>query len=232
MNESFRGVKINVVKVSGATITGFGKRESTLNINEIFIDKIKVFKPDYICFALGQVDIELGLYYRSVVKGEKVNIMEFINDLVSKYLFSINNLQKETGFSASNISVKGINYSVLTKSRKKAINYTSRIITENVEDESLANVYKEKLSDVFPSNIERFFMHQEMNKKIELMCKGCFNYFDVNDYFLDKKNIGQYKKEFLPAGRDHHLVDSLYVREVFVESLISSFVENKFDRKI
>jgi hypothetical protein len=51
INESFRGVNIKLVSMTGSTILGFGKRKSTLNSREFFSKELAAFKPDFICFA-------------------------------------------------------------------------------------------------------------------------------------------------------------------------------------
>ena len=72
MLEIIHEIEIKVVSTRGSTILGFGKRNSTLNTRNLFIEHIKEEKPDCVVFALGQVDVELGYYYRNIVKGENI----------------------------------------------------------------------------------------------------------------------------------------------------------------
>lgn len=224
VNESFKGVNIQVVTIPGSTILGFGKRQSTLNSKALFLAKLKAFKPDYICFALGQVDIELGLYYRKIVKGESVDVKEYISNLVEKYLSTINDIQNDCSISDEAICLKGINLSVLTTHRAKAVDYTSRIITENIEDKNLIEEYNKKLKLEYPSNLERYRIHTLFNEVLFSAVRTRYSYFDINDVIADGDNFGSCRKEFIPFSKDHHILDSLFIREISISRLIKSCV--------
>ncbi|WP_428036922.1 hypothetical protein [Amphritea sp.] len=224
LNESFKGVDVKVITIPGSTILGFGKRESTLNSRELFNNELLMFKPDFICFALGQVDIELGLYYRMVVKTESIDIDQYITSLCDAYIDTISIIQNEHQLPNSAIGLKGINLSVLTKSRDKAVNYTNRIITENIQDNKSIQQYKEKLSKLLPSNLERYSIHTRFNKALADKISGTYKYFDINDLIEDRRNVGHCQKIFIPSGHDHHILDSLYIRELSIERLIKSFL--------
>ncbi|WP_165735327.1 hypothetical protein [Pseudoalteromonas sp. C8] len=225
LNESFRGVETKVVKLTAATILGFGRRESTLNSREKFINAYNEFKPDYIVFALGQVDIELGLYYRKVVKNESFELESYLNMLCDTYLSSINELVKSLNFDNSKIILKGINLSVLTKSRLKAINYTSKIITENVNNQAEINQYKNELNTAFPSNYERYKTHIKFNQLLKENKESDQKYFDINKEIEDPTRLGQCKSIFIPAYADHHLLDSLYLRELSIQKMLSCILD-------
>ena len=223
INTSFRGVVSEVVSLSGATIIGFGKRESSLNSRKILIDKVNDFQPDVLCFALGQVDIELGYYYKRVIKEEEITFQDFSKGLIDKYIENTHSLIEELGFESSQVIFKGVNLSVLTNSRRKAINYTSRIITENISvREDILN-FKQKLENIFPSNIERAHYHLSFNNYLNSeACRFNMKYFDINKQVEDKERKGMVSLEFIPSGEDHHLVDSLYIRTLHIESLLHS----------
>ena len=222
INEAFKGVNLESVAVHGSTILGFGKRKSTLNSRNFFVEKLQELSPDYVCFALGQVDIELGLYYRLVVKSEPLIVQEYIENLVDAYIAAVESVQAEYSLPDRAICFKGINLSVLTHHRPKAIAYTSRIITENIEDKGLIKEYTEKLNDVFPSNIERYKNHLHFNELLAKKISGRFSYFDINDELRDPGKFGCCRLEFIPARKDHHIVDSLFVRELSICRLIKA----------
>jgi hypothetical protein len=227
VNRSFSGVDINVATIQGSTILGFGKRNSTLNSREVFERKINNFKPDYVCFALGQVDVELGFYYRLVVKGEVISIDQFFEKLINTYFDTIAEIQKTYQFTDNQICIKGINLPVLVNSRAKAIEYTSKIITENMTDDLQIIEMNKKLSKLLPSSLERSSFHQRFNSKVMGRATGKYSYFDINDVLEDSDNLGYVKKVFIPARKDHHVLDSLFVREVVIEKMIREIIKNQ-----
>jgi len=202
-------------------ISGFGKRKSSLNSREIFVKEVNQFKPNVLCFALGQVDIELGYYYKKVVKGDDIDFNSFALALVDTYIKNTIALINELGIDLHKVIFKGINLSVLTNSRMKAVNYTSRIITENISDRDSILEYKKKLNAAFPSSLERSYYHLKFNKALqEAAIASGMKYFDINSLVEDKDNKGLVDLKYIPAGQDHHLVDSLYIRSLHLKQLL------------
>ena len=118
---------IETAPVIGGTVTGFGRRNSSKNMFEQFKERIIQSNPDYVCFALGQVDIELGYFYRTIVKGEKLDAFEFIDSLTTTYTNAVEKIKQDISCCHFKTIFKGINISVLTESRNKALRYTKRI---------------------------------------------------------------------------------------------------------
>lgn len=222
-----RGLSVNVLSLSGATIGGFGKRESTLNSHKKFNEAFQKFRPDYICFALGQVDIELGLYYKTIVQKESKEHSVFITELASKYIDNIKSSCEEIKFPLEKVVVKGVNLSTLTESRNKAVSYTSRVITENIEDLEEQKTLNQILKKEFPTNSVRNMNHHSFNEQVRkrVVLEG-MRYFDLNSA-LEDRLTGNIRKEFIPAFNDHHLVDSLFIRELHIQRLLDSITRRK-----
>lgn len=214
--------KIDVLKIPGATILGFGRRESTLNSWKILTEKIESYEPDFICFALGQVDIELGYYYKIVIKGEKLDPYEYFNTLAEKYVTYIYDFCEKNKIPHNKIIIKGINISVLTESRQKAVSYTQRIIAENINNKEDFTRYKKILFAKLPSNVTRYDYHQFFNQSIQLFLKTGTRYFDLNDVFSDETRYGHCKREFIPATNDHHIINSVSTRDLHINRLIKA----------
>lgn len=219
-NDLYRGINTDVLSIAGSTIGGFGKRESTLNSNIQLKDRLKN-NYDYIVFSLGQVDLELGLYYRIFIKNEVVDITNFINDLISRYMSAIKNTIEEQQISPDRIVLKGINLSALTLDRSKAIRYTKRIITENISDIEEIKILHQKMVNSFPSGLERNFNHKLFNRLLkEAAQKLGYKYFDVNEEITNKNGLIDYR--YIPVKQDHHLVDSVYIRSLHIDKLLSA----------
>lgn len=220
INSNLQGVETEVVVIHGATVSGFGKRESTLNTTQSFINKVQEYKPEFICFALGQVDIELGYYYKKVVKGEKIDFGDFSSELVDKYINNVIGITNKLGYSEEQIIFKGVNLPVLVNSRNKAIRYTSRIINGGLKHAEAVKL-REKLSLLFPSNLERSAHHIGFNEKLKLKVLGTgMKYFDINSFIEAPDDRSIIDIKYVPAGPDHHLINSLYIRNVHLNQLI------------
>lgn len=222
-----RGLNTRVLSISGATINGFGKRESTLNSKNQFIRLFNEYKPDYICFALGQVDLELGLFYKQVIQRKKINSLDYAKKLACDYIEYIIEICNELEFSLNHIIVKGVNLSTLTESRQKAINYTSKIITENIKNNAEIKEHYQYLEKILPINSVRNMNHTTFNLHVKNLCHNSnIKYFDINNEIIDEFT-GNVKKAFIPAFNDHHLVDSLYIRELHIQKLLQSVTHVK-----
>ena len=214
--------KINIKTISmlGSTIAGFGKRKSTLSVRETFLSQMELEKPDYVVFALGQVDMELGYFYRKVIKNEIVEMDKYIKSVLDVYIQSIVDLKKNKLFNNVEIIIKGINNPCLTHNRDKAINYTNRVIIENGEKEKIPE-YTEMLKKIFPSAHERVKNHSQFNQSVRRACqKEGFTYFDLNDDLCSKKT-GFVLDKFYPANEDHHIVDSFFIRKLHTRKLLN-----------
>lgn len=225
INPVFQGVDIELMMIPGSTIAGFGKRNSTLNSMQRFTERYKKSLPDYVCFAFGQTDIELGIYHKLVVKGEDFLVHEHIEKLVEIYIKSISDICKTLSINKDKVIIKGNNVSVFSNRRVKAINYVSRIISENVADADKKIELKKKLVEKYPSVLERLEYTYRFNNLLrDVGSSYGFKYFDINDEIEDKMRPGHVKLEYIHASPNHHIIDSLFVREFCIRKLINSCI--------
>ncbi len=217
--------QIKVVVLRGSSILGFGKRKSSLNVHDIFLEHVRAENPDYVVLALGQIDVELGYYYRRVVKSEGVLFNEFSSHLVNTYLDKVNTLIEEKILNNVEIVFKGINSTCLTGNRKKAINYTKRIIAENVNSDEEGKTYLNILKETYPPSLERVNNHLRFNKVLREKIGKRYRYFDINCEITDS-DTGFVRNEFLSSKLDHHLLDSIWIRTLCVNKLIKCICSN------
>ncbi|MBQ0784415.1 MAG: hypothetical protein KBT66_09310, partial [Amphritea sp.] len=154
------------------------------------------------------------------VKGDEIDNKPYIDDLCDKYLSTIMEIANDLGIHLSKICIKGINLSVLTKSRNKAITYTTRIITENIKEPTEVARYKDILNKVYPSNLERYSNHIYFNSVVKKLAEGKFSYFDINDLLEDPSVKGEVNPMYIPAKSDHHILDSLFLRKVHLDRIL------------
>lgn len=215
-----RGVTSVAKVISGASVTGVGKLSSTLNVADDIPKWVESFRPDFLVFNLGQVDIELGLPFRKYVKEDGVLPQEHMSRFIQSYLTFLGALD----FPKEKVVIKGINLPVLCYDRPRAIKYINRIVTERFTDspDDLArqeSVLKSLQSD-YPSDIVRTDLAFLYNKMLEAaVTKAGYSYFDINADLVNPET-GLIRTAYVPASFDHHLADSVDTRVLHWKHLL------------
>lgn len=208
-----RGLDVEVNNMPASTIIGLGKKRSKLNVAQKINEKVE---PDsLLVMAFGQVDMELGYYYKKIVKSETITLHDFADSLLDIYEDYIKSVIVRNNC----IAVKGLNLTVL-KYQPFAIQYTQRIISENITDKDEARKLGIKLQEQMESFSERNGATVYFNKQLRALCKkNGWLYFDVND-FLSGFALGKgILDTYIPSVFDHHLIDSLEVRQAHLNEL-------------
>lgn len=201
-----KDLNIDLKKVPASTIVGLGRKRSTLGLRDIIQEKIDNNPGSYAVFCFGQVDLELGYYYRRVIKGEDIAYPDFIFYLTNQYEDFIKS------FDDIKVVVKGLNLTVL-KDPDFAVKYVSRIISENIDDKDEANEAKSKLIDIYDGFSVRNKATLDFNSEMKNICaRNNWKYFDIN-YELSSYKPGKGIDDiYVPSGDDHHLCDSIQTR--------------------
>lgn len=211
-------IQTDVQIFTAATITGFGKRESTLNVSSRLLEKIDHNAPDLLVLNFGQVDIELGIPYRRYVKGDTRDFRTQTKSLIDAYQSFIDKIQLPN----DRIIVKGINLPVLCYDRNKAIKYVQRIVTENIEDPESSRQILNRMRKDFSSDIQRTVDAEAFNQLLNTSLREIgVRSFDINSSLRDE-STSLISTTFIPSRRDHHLADSLAVRRLHWQELLNA----------
>ncbi len=207
---------VEVFKIPASSVIGLGRKRSKLNVAGSIKDKLAC--DGYNVFGFGQVDLELGYYYKKIIKREEVELGRFADYLVEVYAEFIKSLR----LPADLICIKGLNLTVL-KYQPFALAYVKRIILENIDNESeIANADK-FLKANMESFSERNAATLEFNKKLRLKCKEeGWKYFDINEYLSDFTPGKGIADRYIPSGFDHHLVDSIEIRKMHLSEMVKA----------
>ncbi len=211
--------------MQAASVTGFGRRRSALNVNAQARKMINEQRQNcqHLVFALGQVDVELGLYYRWVVKDKMIEPETLFHRITEKY---INNVKAISG--SLRPIIKGINQTVL-KRQPHALGYTSRIILENESDPERVAALKVKLREVYPSYDVRRFINTMFNDILAAAAaKAGIRYFDINSAIVDKET-GEVADVYCPNFNDHHVVNSVAMHNLHIKHLLAAIGRRPFD---
>jgi hypothetical protein len=210
------GIELDLRVVQGATVTGLGRRVSHLRLRQTIDEALAGAPYDAFGLNIGQVDVELGYYYRRVVKAEDISPDAFVAGLAGSLAGFLGELRSRF---AGALFVKGINPPVLCHDRAKAVRYIARIITENVQDPPTRERLRQRLAELLPSDAERVALHAALNTRLREFCRQAdVFYFDIADRVLDADGLP--RPDLIPAGDDHHLVDSLATRLLHWEALL------------
>lgn len=226
-NDSYMKLNIDCNVKHGAAIAGFGKRQSTTNVKNKLLEVLKTNSHDYLLLNFGQVDVELGLFYRKFIKNENISFNMHCQNIIRIYIEFIQSLP----FEKNDILVKGINLPVLCYSKSKWLDYINRIITENIVDPSEVNLISKKMEDFYLCDHSRTNMALLFNETLKSeLSKINVEYGDINEELLDE-STGLISTNFIPCRMDHHLIDSVGVRN-YHWNLLNSFVVKRATTKV
>ena len=199
--------RINGSHIRGAAVSGFRQQKSKLNVKERIIAALADAR--HLILAFGQVDLELGYYFRNAIKGERYSPEAYTDWLIGIYASFVDGLTTER----CELALKGVNLTVLDPA-PFAARYVSKIAREGTKL-SIAEATK-LVRPFILSEADQNSMHLRFNEQMrELAISSGVRYFDLNDGIKDtSQESPRVADEFRPGPFDHHLTDSLPVRRL------------------
>lgn len=202
------GLSISGEAISAASLAGFRPKSSTLGVREKVV--AQVARAPNLVLAFGQVDLELGYYYRMVVKNdssiEPVSYVSWLIDLYRDFIVGID-------FGKTRVALKGVNLTVL-KDPAFNLRYISRIISKGEQSEH----HRAALKACMLTEERQNRMAVDFNRKLlALATELGLAYFDINDLIQDQRSVTPKIAEcHCPAAFDHHLADTLFIRRAHI----------------
>lgn len=204
--------------IGAASIAGFRPRRSTLQTKEII--RAALPEAEYLCLAFGQVDLELGYYYRKVIRQDaaltKEDFVAWLLELYEQFVLSLD-------FDRQAMALKGVNLTVL---REPAfiLRYVSRIVIKDMADPA---PYRAALEALIMTESEQNAMSLACNAGLRKICeRHGMGYFDLNAALADPGDPASAPRLadcHRPAVFDHHLADTLQVRALHIRALLAVF---------
>ena len=206
---------IHELRETGASIKGLVNPDSRLQLRHSinnFIDNNTSFSC---VFFLGQVDIEFGYYYKSIVDNIKYNINDYYNDLIKKYESYLKSLKCNFYILSINpttiIDVTHI-FNVCFRCNNGNIGYYS--------EHNINIVLTDEIKSILDDSYEvRMLNNKLFNTKLEEMClKNGFKYIDFWDFVTENNKV---KGKYMPSTNDHHLniVDDTELLDYILEKI-------------
>lgn len=214
-------VRVSGQSIRAASLAGFRPGSSKLNVK----DEISKALPDAqkMVLAFGQVDLELGFYYRLAIKGEETDPTRYVQWLLSIYRDFLGSLD----FSHCDVALKGVNLTALSP-RGFATRYVSRIVTEGKD-----MTWKEAVPVVRPHILAengQNAMHLAFNAGLQQLAEDVgVRYFDLNEDLAASSHPSlaagpiRLADQFKTGAFDHHVADTVVARRVHYEGLLKAF---------
>jgi hypothetical protein len=180
LERSFPGYYFNIVKVSGATISGLKHPKSKTQAMPIFNSAIAQSKADLCIVLLGEVDTGFVIWYRSQKHG--ISVDETLESTVSNYINFLKNISK--------------------KMSMVCISTPLPTIQDGQDWGEITNLRK----DVTAKLKERTELTLKFNGKMEKLCLDN-GFFFVN---LDSQSLGNngcVRKTLLNKNKNNHHYD-------------------------
>lgn len=191
-------IHLNLHAIIGATITGLPRRDSTLQVGNKIKQEIKKATVDFLVLKFGQIDVELGYYYKKLVKRKDLEINQYIEGVISDYSIFLNSLLT---FFNGKILVFGINLPS-TINNEQAMKYQKQNFIAEIKGPDRERFLKQ-LKETYPNIKERTKLHLRFNNLLKDFCeRTSLDYIDVVSPFLDKKSL--IIKEEFSVETDHH----------------------------
>jgi len=202
VNPSYN-IFIEKLEFPGASIKGLLKENSTIGLKNMinshdFTNKLAIF-------ILGQCDVEFGYYYKSVIQNKKINIDDFISDLIDKYVNYLSNLKFDFVVLGINPCVSDdIRHNFVVNFQDTQCHKTNKFNeTGTLDDKYIYENYLHIYNDTLEM---RNKIHKKFNEILKIKCESNgFNFVDLWDDITINDKI---KNEFKPDRVDHHLKPS------------------------
>lgn len=218
MQQSRQTMEPVVHAISSASVAGFRPRASTLDTK----DRIAKTLPETerLVLAFGQVDLELGYYYRRVIKEDAQSKEAFVAYLLEIYADFIRGLD----LGGREIALKGVNLTVLHP-KEFTIKYVSKII--KFDDGENQDKKTARLGGAVMPEKEQNRMLLDFNRGLAALAHSeGWRYFDINDAICDRNPLTGtadpilgVASHFRPTNFDHHLSDSMMLRAIHYTGL-------------
>jgi hypothetical protein len=189
----------NLFQYSAASIRGLLNKNSKTGSGNQIINLANSLKYDKLLIMFGKVDLEWVYPYK--LKKENIEIRDFIEDTIDKYIEFINKISDKFKV----LYIMGLHLPSLEEEEMlRCINYHNSI--KDVSSKAgIQNIFNPttQIGSLKKRTEEIMIFNDILSKKVNnINCKNCY-YIDITEELLDKET-NTCKKYFIQNG-DHHL---------------------------
>lgn len=201
-----------------ASAKGFAAGENSRFAYKKFRRDFEDNAPEYVCMAYGQVDAEVGYYFRKYVKGFTGSAEADLSAVFDDYI-----RMAEATVPSRPLVFKGPNPSTL-RIDTQLLNYAFRRLVVRITKAAERDAIWEDMNTRPPSPQDHAMINRTaadlLKSKVE---KAGHIYFDIRKDVEDPAAPGMARWDFVPAESDVHLCDSFHVRRAHATRLFDVF---------
>lgn len=212
--------KITAFDYVAASAKGFANGEKSRFAYKKFTRDLSSYDIKFLCMAYGQVDAEVGYYFRKFVNASTESAEA---DLSSVYDAYIEMILRTLPPPDNKIVVKGINPSTL-RNDTQLLNYVFRRLTARIQNQSERERIFSTLSDAALTSAQHAEINVLANELLREKAKNAgLGFFDIREVAEDKTHPGLADWSFVPAESDVHMTDCYPIRKAYQTKLAEAF---------
>ena len=197
--QKYKNNQNNLFQYSASSIRGLLNKNSKTGTGNVIINLANSLKYDKLFIMFGKVDLEWVYPYKS--KKENIDIRDFIEETIDKYIEFINKISDKFKV----LYVMGLHLPSLEEEEMlKCINTHGAIrdVSSKADIENILNPTKQ-IGSLEKRTKEIMMFNNILSEKVNnINCKNCY-YIDITEELLDKET--KTCKKYFIANGDHHL---------------------------
>lgn len=201
-----------------ASAKGFAAGEASRFAYKRFRRDYEMTEPDFVCLGFGQVDAEVGFYFRKHVRGFTGSAEADLSSVYDAYI-----RMAESAIRVRPLVFKGPNPSTLRIDTQLQRYVSQRLVVRMTRESERAAILAD-LQARPPEVAEHGRINSLAAELLRASAEAAGHvYFDVRAELEDPQSIGMARWEHVPADSDVHLCDSFHVRRAHAERLNAAF---------
>lgn len=206
--------------LTAASALGFSKGRASRFAWRAAARVDKTVENDVYCFCFGQVDAEVGHYYRRFVQDKTDSAEASLEQIFDSYLDAVVDFCGDTP-----VVIKGINPTTLAfdaSLKNHVFMNIAKRITDQAEREKVLGRVTDSEITVATHAAQNTLANAILEEKAH--DRG-LKWFDVRDALETSPGSGLAKIEHLNFAEDVHLINSLYVQKLHYDALMDAVLD-------
>lgn len=216
------GPRVFAHPLTAASALGFSKGRASRFTWRAAARVDKTVTADRYVFCFGQVDAEVGHYYRRFVQEKQQSAEASLDQIYDAYLDAVQDFCGDTP-----VVIKGINPTTLTfedSLHNHIFMNIAKRITGQPEREKILSRVEDSDVTVATHAAQNTMANDLLKTKA---AQRHLSYFDVRAEVQTAPGSGLARFEFLNLAEDVHLLNSLHVQKLHYDALMGAVLENE-----
>lgn len=208
--------RVTVFDYVAASAKGFAAGPASRFAYRKFCRDFDYHAPEYVCLAYGQVDAEVGFYYRRYVQGFTGSAEADLSQVYDDYI-----RMAEATVPWRPLIFKGPNPSTL-RNETQLLNYAFRRLVVRIPKAAERDAILAVMTDSPPTPAAHAAINCAAAGLLKAKAEAAGHlYFDIRPAVEDPEAPGLARWDLIPSESDVHLCDSVHVRGAHAEALFA-----------